>query len=234
MDAKAIARMIDISAVKTESSINDINRMVHAAKHFQFVCAFSMPWYTKRLIELLSDEKDIMVGGTVGFPSGADTTSTKLAAAKEFLEMGVDEIDMVINVAALKSGFYDEVYNDVRAVVELAGKTPVKCILEIAYLADDEIRRGSEIAARAGVTFVKTGTGWGPKPTTVDTIKLIKSEIGDTAKIKAAGGVKDLKTLLEMEKAGASRFGIGINGAISIMKEVYDASGIAWDFVDKQ
>ena len=95
-----------------------------------------------------------------------------------------------------------------------------KCILEIAYLTDDEIRRGAELAVKAGVTYVKTGTGWAGKPTTVDTIRLIKSTIGDSALIKAAGGVRTLDTMLEMIDAGCSRFGIGLRSIMSIMKEV--------------
>lgn len=230
MDVKSIARMIDISSVKAESTLPEITRMVAVAKQFEFICAFAMPCFTKRLVEMLSDAPKIMVGGVVGFPSGADTTSVKIATAKEMMRAGVDELDMVINIGALKSGLYDEVYNDIHSVVETANGMPVKCILEIAHLTDDEIRKGSELAVRAGVTYVKTGTGWASKPTTVETIKIIKSEIGDSALIKAAGGVRDLKMLLSMVEAGASRFGIGINSAIAIMKEAYEACGMPWNF----
>ena len=149
MDAKSIARMIDVSCVKAESTMPEIKRMVEVAKHFQFICAFAMPCFTERLVQLLSDEPNVMVGGTVGFPSGVDTTATKVAIAKELMGMGVDELDMVINVGALKSGLYDEVYNDIHAVVETANGMPVKCILEIAHLTDDEIRRGASLAVRA-------------------------------------------------------------------------------------
>ncbi|MBQ8837536.1 MAG: deoxyribose-phosphate aldolase [Clostridia bacterium] len=230
MDAKNIARMIDISTVKAEATIEELNRMAAVAKEFKFICAFAMPCFTKRLVGLLSDDKDIKVGGVVGFPSGADTTSIKIATAKEMMAAGVDELDMVINVGALKSGLYEEVYNDIHSVVETADGMPVKCILEIAHLTDDEIKRGASIAVRAGVTYVKTGTGWAHKPTTVDTIKLIKSEIGDSALIKAAGGVRDLDTLLAMHKEGASRFGIGINSALSIMKEAYARENLPWKY----
>ena len=230
MDVSSIARMIDISSVKAESMVTEITRMVEVAKHFRFICSFAMPSFTKRLVDMLSTENDILVGGVVGFPSGTDTTSVKVATAKEMMAAGVDELDMVINVGALKSGLYDEVYNDIHSVVQTANGMPVKCILEIAHLTDDEIRRGSELAVRAGVTYVKTGTGWASKPTTVETIKIIKSEIGDSAKIKAAGGVRTLDTLLEMVDAGASRFGIGTNSAISIMKEAYVKYGKEWDF----
>lgn len=230
MDIQSIARMIDISSVKAESTIPEIEHMVQVAKHFRFICAFAMPCFTKRLVDLLAEDKDIRVGGTVGFPSGADTTSLKIACAKEMMAAGVDELDMVINVGALKSGLYDQVYEDIHAIVETADGMPVKCILEIAHLTDDEIRRGASIAVRAGVTYVKTGTGWAEKPTTVDTIRTIKSEIGDSALIKAAGGVRNLDTLIAMTEAGASRFGIGTGSAVNIMKEAYAKYGKPWDY----
>lgn len=230
MDLKQVARMIDISAVKTQSTLPEIDQMVHAAKHFRFICAFAMPCFTRYLVEQLADCDDILVGGTVGFPSGADTTSIKIATAKEMMQAGVNELDMVINVGALKSGKYDLVYDDIRAIVETGNGMPVKSILEIAYLTDDEICRASEIAVKAGVTYVKTGTGWGNKPTTVDTIKLIKSTIGDAALIKAAGGVRDLDTLLAMVDNGCSRFGIGLNSAVSIMQQVYQRLGTEWNY----
>ena len=228
MDAKKIARMIDISTVKAETTVAEIDRMAEIAKAFRFRCAFAMPCFTKRLVGLLSEEGDVKVGGVVGFPSGADTTSVKIATAKEMIAVGVDELDMVINVGALKSGLYEEVSNDIRSVVETAKGLPVKCILETAHLTEDEIRRGASIAVRAGVAYVKTGTGWAHKPTTVETVKLIRSEIGDAARIKAAGGVRDLDTLLAMHAAGASRFGIGISNALSIMKEAYARENLPW------
>lgn len=230
ISAEKVARMVDISAVRTDSSLEEIARVVEAAKHFRFCCAFAMPCFTKHLVDLLAGEPDIMVGGVVGFPSGEDTTAMKVFNAKEMMAAGVNELDMVINVGALKSGRYDAVYNDIRAVVEAADGMPVKSILEIGCLTEDEIRRAASIAVRAGVTYVKTGTGWCTKPTTVETIRLIKSEIGDSARIKAAGGVRDLDTLTAMFDAGATRFGIGVNSALAIMKEAYARSGRPWVF----
>lgn len=223
-----IPRMVDISGVRTDVTLEEIDRIAGVAKQFNFICAFAMPCFTRLLVEKLSDCPDILVGGVVGFPSGADTTSIKVATANEMMAAGVRELDMVINVGALKSGKYDFVRDDIRAVVDAANGMPVKSILEIAYLTDDEIRRGAQIAVEAGVTYVKTGTGWGPKPTTVDTIRLIKSAIGDAALIKAAGGVRSLDTLVEMAGAGCSRFGIGLKSIVNIMGEVYRRTGAPW------
>ena len=213
-----IARMIDISAVRADSTLAEVRRVAEAARKYSFICAFALPCFTKELVGMLRDREDILVGGVAGFPSGADTTEIKVAAAKQMLSLGVNEIDMVINIGALKSGRYDLVRDDIRSVVEACG-VPVKSILEVAYLTDDEIRIGSRLAVEAGVAFVKTGTGWANKPTTVETIKLIKSEIGDSARIKAAGGVRELSVLLAMAEAGCSRFGIGLNSAIRIIEE---------------
>lgn len=218
---QTIHRHVDISGVRADVTLQEVEQIAAAARHYQFICAFAMPCFTPALIGLLRDEPEVRVGATVGFPSGADTTFIKVASAKEQIAMGVDELDMVIDVGALKSGLYDTVERDIRAVVEVAdGRYPVKSILEIAYLTDDEIRRGSEIAVKAGVTYVKTGTGWASKPTTVETIKIIKSTIGDGALIKAAGGVRTLDTMLEMMDEGCDRFGIGLRSIMSIMKEV--------------
>lgn len=220
-ELQRIHRRVDVSGVRADVSLHELDQIAAIAKHYRFICAFAMPCFTPYLVDLLKDEPDIHVGATVGFPSGADTTAMKVASAKEQIAMGVDELDMVINVGALKSGRYDLVESDIRAVVDAAdGKYPVKSILEICYLTDDEIRRASEIAVRAGVTYVKTGTGWGNKPTTVETIRLIKSTIGDSALIKAAGGVRTLDTMLDMIDAGCDRFGIGLRSISAIMKDV--------------
>lgn len=225
-----IARMVDISGVRTDVTQAELSQIVSAAKHYRFICAFAMPCFTGWMVQQFQTEPDILVGGTVGFPSGADTTAIKVATAKEMLSLGVDELDMVINVGALKSGMNQQVYDDIRAVVDASEGKPTKSILEIAYLTDEEICRGAELAVKAGVRYVKTGTGWANKPTTVDTIRLIKSTIGDSALIKAAGGVRTLDTMLDMIEAGCSRFGIGLRSIIAIMKEVDQRLGRIDDF----
>ncbi len=226
MDLLEIPRLIDISGVRANVTIEELDQIISLAKQHRFICAFAMPCFTKYMVDRLQDEPDIMVGGVVGFPSGADTTFVKVADARDMIAAGVDELDMVINVGALKSGRYEMVESDIRAVVEAAGSLPVKVILEVAYLTDEEIVKGARIAVGAGARYVKTGTGWAPRPTTVDHIRLIKSAVGDDALIKAAGGVRDLDTLLQMVEAGCSRFGIGVNSIIKIMDEVYRRAGV--------
>lgn len=225
MDLLQIPRLVDISAVRTDVTLQELDEIIALTKQHRFICAFAMPCFTSYLVQKLSSDTDIMVGGVIGFPSGADTTSIKVAQAKEMIALGVDELDMVINVGALKSGKYDVVRDDIKAVVDAANGMPLKSILEIAYLTDEEIMKGAELAVSAGVQYVKTGTGWASKPTTVQTIKLIKSAIGDDAYIKAAGGVRTLDSLLEMVDAGCNRFGIGIKSIVSIMREIYKRAG---------
>lgn len=219
MNIHDLPKMIDLSCVKTDITMNELTRMVELAKQYQFICCFAMPFYTEWLIKQLENESGIMVGGTVGFPSGADLTSTKAFTAQKLFEMGCDEIDMVINVSALKNAEYQRVSDDINAVRERIGDKPLKVILEVTTLTDYEIRKGSELAVANGAAFVKTGTGWCQKPTTVEHIRLIRDTIGTDAKIKAAGGVRTLAQIEEMVDAGCSRFGIGLASTQKILKE---------------
>ncbi len=220
MELNKIGRILDISAVRTDVTMDEVNQMIDIVKKYHCICASPMPWVTEYTLNQLEDYDDVVVTGVVSFPGGAETTSIKVATAKEMIGLGCKELDMVINVSALKSGHYGLVEDDIKAVVHAADGIPVKTILEICYLTADEICRGAEIGVKAGATYIKTGTGWGPKPTTVETVKLIRSVIGNAAYIKAAGGVGDLETLLAMKTAGCDRFGIGVRSAKKIFKSV--------------
>lgn len=218
-DLKNVSRMIDVSTVRTDITMDEVEQMIDTVIKYNCICASPMPWITKYTIDRLKDYPDIVTTGVVSFPSGAATTKNKVIECRENIEMGCQEIDMVSNVSALLSGKYDYFMNDIKAVVDAADGVPVKSIIEICYLTDDQIRKASELAVKAGVTYVKTGTGWGPKPTTVDTIRIIKDTIGDSALIKAAGGVRDLDTLIEMAEIGCNRFGLGVRSAGTILEE---------------
>ncbi|MCL9660495.1 deoxyribose-phosphate aldolase [Paenibacillus hunanensis] len=227
-----IGRWVDVSAVRTDVTHDEVDLLIGIVKAYHCICASPMPYMTDYVIRELKHTPDTIVTGVVGFPSGADTVSMKVHTAREMLELGCRELDMVINVGALKSGDTKRVVHDIQAVVDAAEGIPVKAILEIAYLTDDEIRRGSELVVSAGAAFVKTGTGWGPKPTTVETIKLIRSTVGDAAQIKAAGGIRDLETLLAMRSAGCDRFGIGVRSALTILEDAYTRAGLTIPEVD--
>ena len=219
MDIQSLPRMIDLSAVRTQSTKEERELVVRLSRDYKFVCAFAMPAFTPWLLRELRDCPDTAVGAAVGFPSGEELTSTKVQIASLLRDMGCREFDMVINVSALKDRDYDLVRRDISAVREAVPGYILKVILEVCYLTDDEIRRGAEIAAACGADFVKTGTGWGTSPTTVEHIRLLKSTVGDTCRIKAAGGVRTLSDIEAMVDAGCTRFGIGVNSTINILKE---------------
>lgn len=224
LDKNTLPRMIDISCVKANNTIEELESMVRLAKEGQFICCFSMPCFMPWLAERLAGEEKILVGASVGFPSGAASTSAKVLEVREQKALGCKEFDMVINIGALKSGLYDVVEHDIRSVVEAADGYPVKTILEVALLSADEIKKASEIAVRAGATFVKTGTGWAKGPTTAEHIRLIKSAVGHDAYIKAAGGVRTLEDIVSFIGEGCSRFGIGLKSVTSIMEELGESS----------
>ena len=210
--------MIDISAVKADSRKEDVELIVRAAKEHHFIGVFVLPCFTAYAKQMLEGEPGILLGGTVGFPSGASTTASKTFEAEELLGFGCHELDMVINIGKLKSGLYHEVETDIRTIVEIAGSTPVKVILEVALLTDAEIQDGAKIILNSGARFVKTGTGW-MGATSYEHIHLIKEAVGDHIQLKVAGGVRDLEKLLKMRDMGVTRFGIGHVSAIKIMNE---------------
>jgi deoxyribose-phosphate aldolase len=213
-----IARMIDISAVKSDSTAEEVESVVNAAKEHRFICVFTLPSFASYAKKLLSAETDIDLGGTVGFPSGSSTTSSKVFEAAELVNFGCSELDMVINIGKLKSHLYQEVAADIKEIVEVAGIIPVKVILEVNVLTDSEIQDGAKIIRDNGAKFVKTGTGW-LGTTSFEHIRLIKESVGESIQLKVAGGVRDLHVLLQMHDMGVSRFGIGNNAAIKIMNE---------------
>lgn len=207
LSPRDIAKMMDLSAVRTDVSEQEVRELASAARRYGVIAAFPMPCYTALVRELL-EGSDVLTGGVVGFPSGSHTTSMKVAEAREQLASGAQELDMVCNVGWLLSGRHGDVRDDIRAVVDAAVPTPVKVILETHYLNDDQIRAGAELCVEAGAAWVKTATGWPATGATAHNIALIKSVVGERAAVKAAGGIRDLATLLELYRLGARRFGI--------------------------
>ncbi len=217
VDVRQLARMMDLSAVRTDVDLAEVRKLAEVCRRHGCICAFVMPCYMAELKALLADAPAVGLGGVVGFPSGAQCTTVKVAEAREHLLLGASELDMVINVGWLRSGRDRDVEDDIRAVVEAADAAPVKAILEAHYLTDDEIVRGSRLAVRAGAAFVKTGTGWAPSGATLHNVALIKSAVGDAAQVKAAGGVRDLQTVVEMIRLGVTRFGVSLSSGTAIL-----------------
>jgi deoxyribose-phosphate aldolase len=217
LDVRQLARMMDLSAVRTDVHIDEVRELAEVCRRYGCICAFVMPCYMQELKLLLTDASETGIGGVVGFPSGAQSTASKIVEVHEQRALGAVELDMVINVGMLRSGRNQYVEDDIRGVVAAAQETPVKVILETHYLTDEEIVRGSRLAVRAGAAFVKTGTGWAPTGATLHNVALIKSAVGEAAQVKAAGGVRDLQTVVEMIRLGVTRFGVSSNSGQAIL-----------------
>jgi len=220
-----IARMIDLSCVRTTSSKADIQEMVRAARQYGFGQVSVLQCFIPYARQLLAGAPNIHVVGNVSFPTGSDTTSLKVLQAKEMLSAGCDEIDVVMNIGRLRSGELADVEADVRAVVETVHPIQVKVIIEVMCLTRQETGRACEICLKAGADFVKTGTGWAARGTTLEDVLLIKSFVGDGIKIKASGGIRNLETLVAMYEAGASRFGVNLKSGIKIVEEALAREG---------
>ncbi len=219
------ASLIDLSCVQADHTVEDIVAMAEAARKHSVCAVFALPAHTARLRDLMAGTP-VKLGGTVGFPSGSATTEMKVAEAKQLIDIGVQELDMVVNITWLRSGEREAALRDVRAVVRAAEGVPVKLILEVAYLGEEQIREGCEIGIEAGVAFVKSGTGWAGMPTTFGHVRSIAGAVRGRCGIKVAGGIRDLATLVGMYELGVRRFGIGTRSALGILGEAGRLHGV--------
>jgi len=217
--ATSIARMVDISAVQAPHGKKEILQLVSYAKKYRFIAVHVLPSWVSFLREELEGEDDILIGSPVGFPSGGNTARVKMEEARQLIRDGVQEMDMMINVGKLRSGETGYVLDEIRQVIDTAGDIPVKVILEVHHLDDDQIRKGCELCIEAGAEFVKTSTGWAPTGATLENIELITGFVGDSIKVKAAGGIRNLDTLITMYRMGVQRFGINVNSSMDIIQE---------------
>jgi deoxyribose-phosphate aldolase len=217
-----LARMMDFSAVQAQSDFADIQRMAEGAKLYHPIAVFALPAWTAVLRDMLKDCPGIAIGGVVGFPSGGDTTASKVQQAQELLTLGCQELDMVINIGKLRSDLFAEVEQDIQAVVQAAEDRPVKVILECVHLSDAQMHEACHLSVRAGARFVKTGTGWADSQDIAHYISLMHACVGDRMGIKAAGGIRDLETLMALYERGARRFGVGVDSGIKILQQ-FDA-----------
>jgi len=219
-DYQKLVNMVDISAVRTDVTLLELEQLASVGKKAGVAAVVTMPCFTPELVRLMGENSDVMLAGVAGFPSGADTTTTKVLTTREMIGLGCKEIDMVINVGALKSRLNAVVKDDIAAVVSAAEGLPVKAILETNYLSEEEIRRGTAICVEAGVAYVKTGTGWTNHVATPDVIRMISEVVDGKAQVKAAGGIRTLTDMRELHAAGATRFGISLSSFINILEEI--------------
>ncbi len=214
MTPEQIAAAIDHTLLSATSTEEEIVRICAEAKRYGFATVCVNPYWVPTAARELAGSK-VGVTTVIGFPLGASRTEIKAAEAADAIGAGATEIDMVLNVGALKSGQEAAVKRDIEQVVEACkGKAAVKVIIETCYLTDEEKRRASLLSKEAGADFVKTSTGFGMGGATVEDIALIRSVVGPELGIKASGGVRNLETALQLIEAGATRLGASSSIAI--------------------
>lgn len=201
-----ISKLIDYTNLKPTATERDIIKLCREAIRYNFYCVCVSPIYVKLCKSILKNT-DVKVCSVVGFPLGNSTTNTKVFEAQEIIKNGADEIDMVINISALKSADFRSVYEDIKAVRRVTKGKILKVIIETCYLTNEEKIKVAKIVKKAKADFIKTSTGFGTYGAKVSDVKLIKSIVSNELGIKAAGGIKDKETALKMLKAGATRIG---------------------------
>lgn len=207
-------KYIDHTLLKPEATQAMIDKLCAEAKEHDFASVCVNPYWVKRSAELLAGT-DVKVCTVIGFPLGASTTEVKAAETRDAIRSGATEVDMVLNVGALKSGDLETVKADVAAVKQAAGDVLLKVILETGLLTDEEKETACKLCVEAGADYVKTSTGFGPGGATVEDIALMRKAVGANVGVKASGGVRDGEAALAMIKAGASR--IGTSSGVSIV-----------------
>ena len=215
---EAMAKMIDHTLLKPEATYNEVERLCAEAKEYGFASVCINPAYVRLAVRLLG-ESPVKVCTVIGFPLGATTYQVKAAEAKEAVASGAAEVDMVINLGALKSGFYNLVYQDIKAVVEAAScQALTKVIIETCFLNTEEKIEACLLAKFAGADFVKTSTGFGKAGATTEDVALMRQVVGAGLGVKASGGIRDVTAAIAMIKAGANR--IGASAGVKIIQEL--------------
>lgn len=213
--SKNYASYIDHTLLKPEATEDQIKKICAEAKEFGFASVCVNPtWVSVAAAELKGATSKVCT--VIGFPLGASTSATKAFETKDAIANGAEEIDMVINIGAVKSGQYDAVENDIKAVVDAADGTLVKVIIETCLLTDEEKVKACELSVAAGADFVKTSTGFSTGGATAEDVALMRKTVGPTIGVKASGGVRSLEELEKMLNAGATR--IGASSGVKIMK----------------
>jgi deoxyribose-phosphate aldolase len=209
------ARMIDHTLLKAEATKEQIEKLCAEAKQFNFASVCVNPTWVKRSSELLQGT-EVVVCTVIGFPLGANTPAVKAFEAKDAIANGAKEVDMVINIGALKDKNDELVQADIAAVVEAAkGSALVKVIIEACLLTDEEKVKACELAVAAGADYVKTSTGFSTGGATAEDIALMRKTVGPELGVKASGGVRSLEDMKKMVEAGATR--IGASSGVAIM-----------------
>ena len=215
---KPLNKYFDHTLLKPEATEEQIDKLCEEALEYDFYSVCVNTCYVGRCADKLMGS-DVKVAAVVGFPLGACTTAAKAFETEEALKDGAREIDMVLNVGMFKSGDYDYIRDDIKAVVLAAEPygAKVKVILETCLLSAEEIEEACKLAMDAGADFVKTSTGFNTGGATAEDVALMKATVGDKLEVKASGGIRDYDTCIKMIEAGTDR--IGASASVAIIKE---------------
>ena len=205
---------IDHTLLKANAAVDDIKKLCAEAKehHFYAVCVNS---YYVALAESELMHTDVNIAAVIGFPLGATITKVKVYEAQQCIDEGANEIDMVLNIGLLKSGYYKIVEEEIKAIKKAIGTHVLKVIFENCYLTDEEKKIACQLSLNAGADFIKTSTGFGTGGATIEDVQLMKNEIKNAIQIKASGGIRDAETAKQYIELGVSR--IGTSSGITIV-----------------
>lgn len=213
-----LATFIDHTLLRPDSTLSDIQKLCEEATQFGFAAVCVPPYYVGRSSQLL-EKKATKVATVIGFPMGYTTTVAKVEEIKRAIDEGVDELDVVVNVSAIKSGEWTDVQNDLDRMITTAHlrRKLIKVILETGLLTPAEIKRACEICRELKPDFVKTSTGFNGEGATIGMVKLLRENLSKEIKIKASGGIRTLEDALRLIEAGAVR--LGTSSSVRIMKD---------------
>lgn len=209
-------KYFDHTLLAANATRSEVEQLCKEAKEYDFMSVCVNPYFVPLAKKELAGS-DVEVCTVIGFPLGQMSTKAKVFEANDAVKMGADEVDMVINVSALKDQDYDYVRNEIHEIKEACEGKLLKVILECCYLSKEEIKKASELAKEAGADFVKTSTGFGKGGAKAEDVKIMRETVGSDMGVKAAGGIHTLADFKAMVDAGANR--IGCSHSIQIMEE---------------
>ena len=216
MTRKEIARLIDHTELHAYATLIDIDELCDEAMKHRFASVTVNPVWVSYCAKRLKGT-GVLTNVVVGFPLGANTPHVKTEEAREAIRNGAGEVDMVVNIGALKAGYNDFVEKEIASLVKVLGGVPLKVILETGYLTTEEKVAVCEMSQRAGAAFVKTSTGYGASGATVEDVVLMRKTVGDALGVKAAGGIRTYSQAMALIEAGATR--LGTSAGIEILAD---------------
>lgn len=216
-----LAEVIEHTLLKPDCSLQDVRRICEEAIHCSFAGVCIPPFFVRDAQRIIGEQSPVRIVTVVGFPMGYNAIAAKSEEIKRAVDEGAHEIDAVLNISALKSNNWNHVQHDIEGIARathMRGRVS-KLILECGLLTEEEIRRTVEIAKKAGIHYLKTGTGFHGHPATVEMVRLLKSLAGNDMKIKAAGGIRTRELAIALREAGADRLGTSAGPSILDLKK---------------